>query len=121
MSLPLFEAASSDRARGMAQATAHPEALYGSTWSTLAYAFLVDYAGRFPTFMGWEVVRRSEACSNVPIASGKAWGSIFARAAEAGVIRKIGYEPDPNRHNNPAPRWQSLVCQTDRDSASDTA
>jgi len=105
----LFDAAQPaavSRQLGMDRALAGAERQH-EDWGELAFRFLVAFARRRASFMGWECVRAAEACSNVPIANPKAWGAIFARAARDGYISKDGYEPDPNRNQNPAPRWRS--------------
>ena len=97
------------RALGMARATAHADADHEG-WSTAALVFLTRYAAHHATFTGFEVTAAARAENAVPEASGKAWGSVFVVAARQGIVRKTGeYVTDPNRHNNPAPRWASLV------------
>jgi hypothetical protein len=38
----------------------------------------------------------------------KAWGGPIQRAAREGLIKRIGFDEDPNRHGNPVPLWE--VC-----------
>ena len=104
------EYAAQRRDLGMARATASADATHDG-WHDDAYAFLVGYATHHATFQGWQAVQAARDTRAVPDASGKAWGSIFVRAANAGVIEKAGYAPDPNRNQNPAPLWRSCVAK----------
>lgn len=107
----LFDLPPSPAAIGMARATAHAEADTPG-WSGLALAFLTAYAGQHETFTGHEVVTASRMAGAVPDASGKAWGSVFTKAARAGIIAKTGrFVADPNRHGCPVPTWQSRMAR----------
>lgn len=99
----LFPAPAHERDRGMARATAHAEADHDG-WGAQAYDWLVAYAQMGHSFLAHEAIVASRGC--VPVASGKAWGSVFVRAARDGVLEKVGYAPDPHRHLNPAPVWR---------------
>ena len=96
------------RDEGMSRALAHAEADTPS-WGEIAYGYLCRYAETHERFVGWFVHHEAEKTRAVPIASGKAWGSVLCRAARNGIILKDGYMPDPNRKMNPAPVWRSLV------------
>lgn len=110
-----------DRDRGMARATAHANADHRA-WSELAYAFLVRYARTTATFAGYELIEAAKTAGAVPERRGskptdrspdKAWGSIFVRAAKAGLIQRVGYAQHPTRHGSPTPRWRSLIYLSD--------
>lgn len=104
------ERARIDADLGMARATSHAESVHGSEWSAAALVFLCAYARHHASFVGHEVVQASRDTNAVPDASGKAWGSIFTKAARLGWIRKSGeFEADVHRHMNPAPIWTSLI------------
>lgn len=105
---PSPELAARMRERGMDRALTTAEAQYDA-WATKAYAFLGAYARTHASFAGWELVRAANDSGQVPVVSGKAWGAVFVRAARAGLLEKAGFAPDPNRHNNPAPRWRSRI------------
>ena len=103
----------SDKDAGMALATGKADARHDG-WSAQAYTFLAAYAGTHALFAGWQVVQDARDQHAVPDASGKAWGSVFLKAARNGIIEKAGYTTDPNRHANPIPLWRSRLTEEPR-------
>jgi len=81
-------------------------------WSAKAYAFLAAYADHHARFLG-EDVRLAAMASDSPVpippAPG-AWGNVFKRAAKAGIIKKVGYEPSKlaSTHGKAAVCWLTL-------------
>ncbi len=97
------------REHGMQQALDHAERKVDN-WGDVAMAFLHGYALSHDRFAGWMVTREAELTKAVQTPpTGKAWGSIFTKAARIGIIKKDGYAQDPNRHANPCPVWKSMV------------
>jgi hypothetical protein len=80
-----------------------------SAWSELAIAWIRLYAQqhRGQQYTGRQIVLASRESGVIQPPNDKAWGSPMQRAARAGVIRRVGTVPDPNRHCNPVPLWES--------------
>lgn len=78
-------------------------------WSDLALEWIKLFAmqNRGRRFIGREVVLASRCYGVIQPPNDKAWGGPMKRAAELGVIRKVGTAPDPNRHCNPVPLWEA--------------
>lgn len=76
-------------------------------WSDLAFDFIKLYAQqhRGQTFIGRDITQAAKSWGLIEPPNDKAWGGPMLRASRAGVIRKIGTAPDPNRHCNPVPLW----------------
>jgi hypothetical protein len=53
-------------------------------------------------------VQASVAKGVIQPSNAKAWGGPIQRAAREGLIKRIGFDEDPNRHGNPVPLWE--VC-----------
>lgn len=81
-------------------------------WTSIAYEFLKSYAAREPMFTAFMVVASSKLDKTFPQpTSDKAWGKVFTKAANDGLIRKTERSvPHPKRHGCPAWVWESLVC-----------
>ncbi len=92
---------------GMARAADHAERVVPA-WSSTAYSFLLCFATMRAQFT-------SEDCSEWAAGMGleqpspRAWGSIYRRAAQAGIIVKAGYGVSKRRHLSPCPVWASRV------------
>lgn len=102
-----FTEAAAARDAGMAQAIDHAERVEPS-WGDMAYDWLCHYvkgeAGTLftaPLFIAWCQLN-DFAMPPTP----KAFGSIFVKAAKAGLIRKAGYRPHPLRHCSPTVLWE---------------
>ena len=106
--MDLVDLAWSQARAGMRRATEHAES-DSPGWSSQALAYLESYAKAHDRFPGWFVTHEASLQNAVPKASGKAWGSIFTKAARLGWIEKDGYTTDPNRNCNPVPVWRSLI------------
>lgn len=78
-------------------------------WSDLALVWIRLYAQqhRGERFIGREVVLASREHGVIQPPNDKAWGGPMQRAAKLGIIRRVGSAPDPNRHCNPVPLWES--------------
>lgn len=102
-----YAKAVAERNAGMQRATDHAEADHPN-WGVLALDYLKAYAATHERFPGWFVTKAASLSKAVPEASGKAWGSIFTKAARQGWIVRDGFDKDPNRHMNPCPVWRSM-------------
>jgi hypothetical protein len=94
---------------GMQQAEDHANAVEPS-WTEQAYKFLEFHCKTNSQFMAEDV--RAAADGVVPKApTPRAWGGIFARAAKAGLIKRLGYKNVKNikAHNTPATLWGSSL------------
>lgn len=100
--------AKAQRDAGITRAVSNAE---GKTpgWSDLALAWirLYAYEHRGEKFIGRDIVLASRNAGVIQPPNDKAWGGPMMRAARAGVIRKVGTAPDPNRHCNPVPLWEA--------------
>jgi len=78
-----------------------------SGWSQIAFGFIKSYAAahRGKQYIGHDIVQASIAAGIVQPSNSKAWGAPIQRAAREGVIVRVGFSPDPNRHTNPVPLW----------------
>jgi hypothetical protein len=105
LSLDLARAARDD---GMARAVTHAEDDQPG-WGEVAYIALSVYAMRMEgpftslDFREWAASRLSAPPTD------KAFGPVFVRAARAGIIRKVGYAPHPERHGSPTVLWEAVT------------
>jgi len=94
---------------GMSAALSHAESECEG-WGDRALAYLRRYAEAHARFYGWEVVKTAALDKSFPApANSKAWGSQIQKAARLGLIERVGAGPDPHRHGNLIPLWQSKV------------
>jgi len=77
-------------------------------WSDLAYAFIELFCTRNKgrRCIGHEIVQASVEYGVIQPANAKAWGAPIQRAARSGLLKRVGYGEDPNRHGNPVPLWE---------------
>lgn len=102
-----------DAQRGIDQAAAHAD-VHHHGWTDRAFEFVKQFAeqmrGRGP-FIGRDIVQASKLTQLPQPHDDKAWGKPIQRAARASVIRRTldgkGTAPDPNRHGNPVPEWET--------------
>jgi hypothetical protein len=82
-------------------------------WTAKAFEFIKRYAEahRGRTYIGHDIVQASLATDLPQPPNAKAWGKPIQRAAREGVIRRAhggtGAAPDPNRHGNLVPLWET--------------
>lgn len=78
-------------------------------WSELAFRFVKSYAASMQgkQYIGHDIVRASEVIGVAQPPNPKAWGGPIQRAAREGLIKRVGFAPDPNRHTNPVPLWET--------------
>lgn len=91
------------RDEGIRQSAEHAEDV-SPGWGEAAYTALTLYAGmagEFNAFQFREYLKSVGLEASVP----KAVGAVMLRAARAGIIRKVGYDPHPERHASPTCRW----------------
>ena len=94
---------------GMERAAAGAERVHPE-WLDAAYSYLLWYAERHRIFSGWMVVHSTLGVKAFPQPPNtKAWGSVLARAAKAGILERVGVVPDPNRHCAWVPQWRSSI------------
>ena len=106
----LFASARAARDAGMARALDHAEAVE-PRWGDVAYQALTTFVrwytapGPFTSFefREWARPRLSAPPTD------KAFGPVFVRAARAGIIRKVGYAPHPERHGSPTVLWEAVT------------
>ena len=104
-----FAAARAQRDAGMQQATNHADEV-NEDWSEQAYDFLIAFAQRNHTFQSEDVSDASKRVSNFPQPpTDRAWGSVYTRAARAGVIEQYGMARSRRRHASVCILWLSLV------------
>lgn len=78
-------------------------------WTARAYEFVCKFAeqNRGREFIGAEIVKASLQTDIPQPPNMKAWGAPLQRAARRGVIVKVGYAEDPDRHGAPVPLWST--------------
>jgi hypothetical protein len=106
----LFASARAARDAGMARALAHAEAEQPN-WGDVAYMALVVFVALHPaprTFTSLEFREWARSRISDP-PTPKAFGPVFVRAARAGIIRKVGYAPHPERHASPTVLWEAVT------------
>lgn len=103
-----FTAARAARDAGMTQALEHAERV-NDEWPDMAYAFLCRYARGHAEFISETLTNEAIRMGYGSPADARSWGSLFAKAARAGVIQRIGYGVSQRRHCSPTPLWRSLV------------
>lgn len=83
-----------------------------SGWSQQAFEFVRSYAiaHRGQQYIGHDIVQASIAAGIAQPTNSKAWGAPIQRAAREGLIVRVGYSPDPNRHTNPVPLWATAAA-----------
>jgi hypothetical protein len=75
-------------------------------WGHGALAFLRGFAaGATGPFLAEDVAAAYIDRGLPPPPDGRAWGSVFQRAARRGVIRRIGYAPARSSNGSPKPLW----------------
>jgi hypothetical protein len=102
-----FTQARAARDDGIQRAVDHADA-DAPGWSTLAYNFLVEYARTHERLQIWMVNQESKKVIPVP-ENEKAWAGPTQKAIKRGIIKKIGFAPNPKRHATDAPVYQSLL------------
>lgn len=91
------------RDEGMAQSADHAEAVEPG-FGEAALCALKHYAGyghEFNAFQFRAYLKSIGLEASVP----KALGAVMVKAARQGLIRKVGYDPHPERHASPTVRW----------------
>ena len=98
-----------DAQKGIDQAVAAAERKV-SGWSAVALEFIRLYClqRKGERCTGHDIVKASKAKGVIQPENAKAWGGPIQRAAREGLIRRVGYTDDPNRHGNPIPLWEVI-------------
>lgn len=93
---------------GMERALAHAEQEC-DRWGELAWRFIQLYALKHKgeRFTGRQIVLASKTYGLIQPPTDKAFGGPIQRAVRAGIIRKVGFAPDPNRHCSPVPLFEA--------------
>lgn len=78
-------------------------------WTDEAFEFIRTYAKNMKgkQYIGHDIVAASCVRGILQPENSKAWGQPIQRAAREGLIKRVGFAPDPNRHTNPVPLWES--------------
>jgi hypothetical protein len=104
-----FAAARADRNAGMQRATDHA-AHDCIDWPDCAYAFLLDFAKRHATFQSEDVSDASKLDTSFPQPpTDRAWGSLYVKAQNAGVIEPCGMARSRRRHASICILWRSTT------------
>lgn len=80
----------------------------GDEWRDLAYAFLLRFIASHRFFISEDVSNASIAWGMVQPPTLRAWGSVYTRAAKAGLIAQDGTGRSRRRHHSICPRWRAL-------------
>lgn len=97
-----------DAQRGIDQAAAAADRRQRG-WTEMAFEFVKLFAlqNRGKQYIGHDIVRASCVRGIIQPENPKAWGQPIQRASREGLIKRVGFAPDPNRHTNPVPLWES--------------
>ena len=101
------------RDSGMARALEHAERACEG-WRIGAEASLITFARFNRAFTSFDFRQRMREEGRTMPPTDKAFGPVFLRAANRGLIEKIGYTQHPERHCSPTPVWRSLVYAGDK-------
>ena len=79
-------------------------------WSELAFKYVQLFATqrKGKRFIGREIVLAAKSYGLLEPSNDKAWGSPIQKAVRLGILRKVGYAPDPNRHMSPVPLFEAV-------------
>ena len=99
-----------ERDAGMAQATDHADDVVPE-WQDMAFDFLVAFAKRHPFFISEDVSYASKGAGFPQPPTDRAWGSVYRRAAKAGLIVQHGIGRSNRRHRSICPQWRSLCME----------
>lgn len=102
-----FDAARAAAEAGAQAAAAHADAV-APGWTDRAYQALCAFARQARSFTSFDFRRAIGSLGLEKPPTDKAYGAVFQRAARAGVIRKAGYAPHPERHASPTPIWEAV-------------
>lgn len=77
-------------------------------WSDLGYAFIELYCSqnKGSRCTGHDIVKASVEKGVIQPGNAKAWGGPLQRASRAGLLKRVGYTEDGNRHGAPIPLWE---------------
>lgn len=110
----LFEFASSralaEREAGMKLAADHAEENCRG-WGDRAYAFLVEFAKKYDSFISEDVSDASKAADFPQPTTDRAWGQVYRRAIKNDIIIQVGTGRSRRRHSSLCPRWGSLLIR----------
>ena len=78
-------------------------------WGEVAFQYIRLYATqrRGQRFIGRDITQAAKAYGLESPASPKAWGGPVQRAVRAGVLVKVGFAQDANRHCSPVPLFEA--------------
>lgn len=109
MTADLFSHARRQRDTGMVKALSSAES-EAPAWPKDAYAFLVAYARQTLTFISEDVSAASKLDTTfTQPPTDRAWGHIYRKAVQNGVIVQDGSGRSTRRHASICPRWRSLI------------
>ena len=104
-----FSAARAERDMGMRRAAGHAVDQC-IDWPDRAYSFLLAFAARHETFQSEDVSDASKRDSNFPQPpTDRAWGSLYVKAQNAGVIEPCGMARSRRRHASVCILWRSTI------------
>jgi hypothetical protein len=78
-------------------------------WSEVALQYIRLYAQqhRGERFIGRDITQAAKVYGLESPSSPKAWGSPIQKAVEEGILRKVGFSQDANRHCSPVPMYEA--------------
>lgn len=80
-------------------------------WGEVAFQYIRLYAQQHKgtRFIGRDITQAAKVYGLESPASEKAWGGPVQRAVREGVLRKVGFAQDPNRHCSPVPLFEAVA------------
>lgn len=96
------------RDKGIATAAAHADDV-SDGWSSMAYLVLRNWCRKYDANFTAEQVRAWAHINGLPVPpDGRAWGSVFQRAAKEGLISKHSYKQATGLacHMHPVTVWR---------------
>jgi hypothetical protein len=96
------------RDEGIDRAVSHAESEV-PRWADVAFEFVKLYAiqHKGQRFIGRQIVLASKEYGLIQPPNDKAFGGPIMRAVREGVIRKVGFTQDPNRHCAAVPEYEA--------------
>jgi hypothetical protein len=101
-----------ERDAGMQQALDHAERKEPK-WGSIAYDFLLGFAQKHHVFISEDVSDASKRAGFPQPPTDRAWGAVYTRAQNNGIIVKHGIGRSRRRHASICPLWRSKVFSND--------
>lgn len=105
----LFAYAARARDEGIKRAADHADRTTPE-WTDVAYSFLLSFARDHELFISEDVSNASKSAAFPQPPTDRAWGTVYRRAAKAGIIVQDGFGRSARRHASICPRWRSKIA-----------